>query len=68
MTENSVENIKKSLAILGVKSLNNGTSTGCESYGNGDKIESRSPVDGTLIGSVICSSKSDYEKTCTSKR
>ena len=63
MTENSLENIKKSLAILGVKSLNNGTSTGCDSFGNGDKIESRSPVDGALIGSVVCSSKSDYEKT-----
>ena len=59
----SLENIKNSLTILGVKSLNNGTSTGCDSFGNGDKIESRSPVDGALIGSVICSSKSDYEKT-----
>ena len=63
MTENSLENIKNSLTILGVKSLNNGTSTGCYSFGSGDKIESRSPVDGALIGSVVCSSKSDYEKT-----
>ena len=57
MTENSLENIKNSLTILGVKSLNNGTSTGCDSFGSGDKIDSRSPVDGALIGGA--SLKSD---------
>ena len=63
MTVNSLENIKKSLSILGVENINNGTSTGADSFGGGDKIGSYSPVDGALIGSVICSTPIDYEKT-----
>ena len=44
--------IKKTLEVLGVKQMNNGTSTGFESFGGGNKIDSYSPVDGSLIGSV----------------
>ena len=40
--------IKKSLEVLGVKQMNNGTSTGSESFGGGNKIDSYSPRIGFL--------------------
>ena len=51
------------LKKLGLKKLNDGTSTGLKSLkGKAGKINSYSPVDGKLIGSVSITSKSDYEK------
>jgi len=54
--------IKEVLQQLGVKEINNGTSTGSNHFGSGNAIESYSPVDGKLIGSVTTTIKEDYEK------
>jgi aldehyde dehydrogenase (NAD+) len=54
--------IKKALQELGLKDLNNGTSTGSNHFSNGEIIESYSPVDGRLIGKVKATTKEDYEK------
>src|SRR5690554_213047 len=54
--------IKEALDQLGVKTLNDGTSTGSQWFANGDIIESYSPVNGELIGKVKSSTKEDYEK------
>jgi len=58
--------IKEALRELGLKDINNGTSTGSNNFSNGEIIESFSPVDGKLIGKVIASSKEDYEKVMLS--
>ena len=54
--------IEKALNKLGVKDLNHGTSTGSDFFGNGDILESYSPVNGTLIGKVTTTTKEDFEK------
>ncbi len=54
--------IQDALDKLGVKEINNGTSTGSHSYGNGEAIASYSPTDGQLIGKVTTTTKEDYEK------
>lgn len=54
--------IKDALDRLGVKEINNGTSTGSHSFGNGEAIASFSPTDGQLIGKVTTTTKEDYEK------
>ena len=54
-------NIKKSLRLLGIENNNNGTSIGLESFGGGEKINSYSPVDGLLIGSVTKTTAEEYE-------
>ena len=54
--------IKKALDKLGVKQLNNGTSTGSISFENSEIIESYSPVDGELIGTVSATTEEDYQK------
>ena len=54
--------MQEALEILGIKEINQGTSTGSEWFSNGDKIDSFSPVDGTLIGSVTTTTKEDYER------
>ena len=54
--------IEEALKDLGLKIDNNGTSTGVDGFGNGKKISSYSPVDGSLIGNVYSTTKSDYEK------
>lgn len=54
--------IEKALKELGVKDINEGTSTGSNNFSNGEVIESYSPVDGKLIGKVKTTSKEDYEK------
>ncbi|GGH37159.1 aldehyde dehydrogenase [Mangrovimonas yunxiaonensis] len=54
--------ITEALKALGVNDINNGTSTGSNSFSNGDIIESYSPVDGQLIGKVKSTTKADYEK------
>ena len=54
--------IHEALERLGVKAQNNGTSTGSNSEGNGALIESYSPVDGELIGSVTTTTPEEYER------
>lgn len=55
--------IAKTLENLGIKKLNFGASTGLESWQcTGNKIDSFSPVDGNLIGSVTSATAEDYEK------
>ncbi|WP_159949900.1 L-piperidine-6-carboxylate dehydrogenase [Polaribacter septentrionalilitoris] len=54
--------IKETLDILGVKDVNDGTSTGQHNFSNGEVIESYSPVDGKLIGKVKTTTKEDYDK------
>ncbi|WNH14136.1 aldehyde dehydrogenase family protein [Thalassobellus suaedae] len=54
--------INEALKTLGVKTINEGTSTGLTTFSNGDIIESYSPVDGQLIGKVKSTTKADYEK------
>jgi aldehyde dehydrogenase (NAD+) len=44
--------MKEALAQLGVKDINEGTSTGQQNFSNGTLLESYSPVDGQLIGKV----------------
>ena len=53
--------IYDALEQLGIKEINNGTSTGTHSFSNGEILESYSPVDGKLIGKVKTSTKEDYE-------
>ena len=52
----------KALAQLGLGAINDGTSTGSNSFSSGEIIESYSPVDGQLIGKVKTTTKEDYEK------
>jgi aldehyde dehydrogenase (NAD+) len=52
----------EALAILGVKAINEGTSTGNNHFANGEILESYSPVDGQLIGKVKTTTAADYEK------
>ena len=52
----------EALEILGVKAVNDGTSTGNNHFSSGDIIESYSPVDGQLIGKVKTTTSEDYEK------
>ena len=40
----------EAMKILGLSAINEGTSTGQKNFGNGEIIESHSPVDGQLIG------------------
>lgn len=54
--------IKSVLDKLGVKDVNNGTSTGSKSYGSGEMIASYSPVDGELIGKVSTTTPEEFEK------
>ena len=50
------------LAELGLKDINDGTSTGVNNFSNGELIESYSPVDGQLIGKVKATTKENYER------
>lgn len=54
--------IKTLLQELGLKDINEGTSTGSNNFSNGKLIESHSPVDGKLIGKVKATTKEDFEK------
>ncbi|MCZ8331021.1 MAG: aldehyde dehydrogenase family protein [Flavobacterium sp.] len=51
----------EALTQLGIKAINEGTSTGNNHFSNGEIIESYSPVDGQLIASVKTSTPVDYE-------
>src|SRR5215471_9607785 len=51
------------LKELNIISDNHGVSTGNEWIkSSGQKIESFSPVDGKLIGSIVCGDKSNYDQ------
>ncbi|NNE32282.1 MAG: aldehyde dehydrogenase family protein [Winogradskyella sp.] len=54
--------IKEALRQLGVKDINNGTSTGTNNFSSGEIIESYSPVDGQLIAKVKTTTRADYDK------
>ncbi len=54
--------IKQALKDLGIKDINEGTSTGKNFFGSGEVIASYSPVDGALIAKVTSTTKDDYEK------
>ncbi len=54
--------INDALKALGIKDINDGTSTGTNNFSSGDIISSYSPVDGSLIGQVRTTSAQDYEK------
>jgi len=54
--------IKEALKQLGVKDVNDGTSTGSNSFGSGELISSYSPTDGQLIGKVSTTTREDYDK------
>lgn len=49
------------LDILGIASRNAGTSTGRKTYGSDEWIDSYSPVDGKLIGSVSVTTRAQYD-------
>ena len=54
--------IKAALDQLGVKSVNEGSSTGSNHFSSGAVIASYSPVDGELIGKVKTTTRADYDK------
>ena len=56
----------EALAQLGIKAINEGTSTGQNNFASGGILESYSPVDGQLIGSVKMSTADDYERAIQS--
>jgi len=58
--------INDALKILGVKDLNQGTSTGSDNFGSGSEISSYSPVDGALIAKVKSTTQADYDKVIAS--
>ena len=55
--------MQKILKQLGLSAINNGTSTGLKAIASkGQKLDSYSPVDGKLIGSVHSTKRNDYDK------
>jgi len=56
----------EALQQLGIKEINEGTSTGNSWFSSGEILESYSPVDGQLIGKVKTTTKEDYEKVMQS--
>ncbi|MAW31303.1 MAG: aldehyde dehydrogenase family protein [Flavobacteriales bacterium] len=59
-------NIKNTLSLLKIDEVNNGSSVGSLSFGDGSKIDSFSPVDGRLIGSVTSTTSEEYQKVVKS--
>ncbi|WP_221393355.1 aldehyde dehydrogenase family protein [Dyadobacter sp. NIV53] len=59
--------IQKVLDTLGIKPINNGVSTGLESWdGSSEILVSFSPVDGNKIAEINTTSRSDYDRVITS--
>ena len=54
--------MQEALKELGLKEINDGSSTGSEHFSNGELLESYSPVDGQLIGKVKCSTKKTMKR------
>jgi len=63
---NDTFGIHSALKELGIEEINNGSSTGKNSFSSGEIIESFSPVTGKLIGKVKCTTKIDYEEVMKS--
>ena len=60
-------NIKDALDSLGIKSTNNGSAVGSHWFTTrGEKIDSLSPVDGSLIATVNAATTAEYE-ACVEK-
>ena len=59
--KNTMIDLKKTLGLLGIKEMNNGTSVGSESFGGGSVIKSVSPVDGRIVGCVTETTIEEYE-------
>ena len=57
--------VNKALEALQVERDTKGTSVGGELFGNGDKIDSYSPVDGEKLGTVATTSAEDYNQVIT---
>lgn len=67
MTETESQfGIEEALVHLGIKEINEGTSTGQNHFSNGEILESYSPVDGQLIAKIKTSTAADYEKVMNS--
>ncbi len=60
--------INEALRQLGVKEVNEGSSTGTEFFANGDTIASLSPVDGKLIAKVTTTSSDDFERVISTAK
>lgn len=56
----------EALQQLGIKTINEGTSTGQNSFSSGKILESFSPVDGQLIAVVKTTTAADYERVIQS--
>jgi len=54
--------MQAALKALGLKEINEGTSTGSNNFGGGETISSYSPTDGALIGKVTTTTREDYDK------
>jgi aldehyde dehydrogenase (NAD+) len=54
--------MNEALEKLGIKLINDGTSTGTQNFSSGEMLDSYSPVDGKLIASVKMSTPQDYER------
>lgn len=55
-------NIEPVLTKLGLKKMNEGTSTGKHFFGSGPVLDSYSPVNGEMIASVTTTTAEDYER------
>ncbi|MGB6152839.1 MAG: aldehyde dehydrogenase family protein [Pricia sp.] len=58
--------IDDAFKALGIKEINEGTSTGSKNFGSGEIIASHSPVDGALIAKVKTTTTEDYDKVMSS--
>ncbi len=54
--------IAHTLSTLGLKSENLGTSTGAHFFASGSTLISHSPVDGSEIGRVACTTRAEYDR------
>ena len=54
--------IAHTLSTLGLKSENLGTSTGAQFFASGYALISHSPVDGSEIGRVTCTTRAEYDR------
>ena len=54
--------IAHTLSTLGLKSENLGTSTGAHFFASGSALISHSPVDGSEIGRVTCTTRAEYDR------
>ncbi len=59
----AISGIEEILKNLGIKEINHGASTGVKTIATtGKKIDSYSPVDGNLIGSINSATKEEYQQ------